>query len=192
MARFIELAELFEKLEKITSHKESAYLFLGSIGPAFENTTLGVGDKIALKAIASAYRVSEEEVKKRYSTTGDLGDVAFELSRGEKKSLTIDEVFGKLREINETSGKGSQEEKVRLLSSILQRASPEEGKYIVRIVLGKLRLETSFCLKRFLLLLRGIRNMLQRLRKATMFAPILESLQNPFQSMVSELLGAFP
>ena len=107
MARFIELAELFEELEKITSHKEivrkianffqelegkevkdSAYLFLGSIGPAFENTTLGVGDKIALKAIASAYRVSEEEVKKRYSTTGDLGDVAFELSRGEKKSST--------------------------------------------------------------------------------------------------------
>ncbi len=66
--------------------------------------------------------------------------MAFELSRGEKKSLTIDEVFGKLREIKETSGKGSQEEKVRLLSSILQRASPEEGKYIVRIVLGKLRL----------------------------------------------------
>ncbi len=120
--------------------KDSAYLFLGSIGPAFEKTTLGVGDKIALKAIASAYRVSEEEVKKRYSTTGDLGDVAFELSRGEGKSLTIDEVFGKLREIKETSGKGSQEEKVRLLSSILQRASPEEGKYIVRIVLGKLRL----------------------------------------------------
>ena len=79
-------------------------------------------------------------MKKRYSTTGDLGDVAFELSRGEGKSLTIDEVFGKLREIKETSGKGSQEEKVRLLSSILQRASPEEGKYIVRIVLGKLRL----------------------------------------------------
>lgn len=66
--------------------------------------------------------------------------MAFELSRGEEKSLTIDEVFGKLREIKETSGKGSQEEKIRLLSSILQRASPEEGKYIVRIVLGKLRL----------------------------------------------------
>lgn len=72
--------------------------------------------------------------------TGDLGDVAFELNRGEEKSLTIDEVFGRLREMKETSGKGSQEEKTGLLSNILQRASPEEGKYIVRIVLGKLRL----------------------------------------------------
>jgi DNA ligase-1 len=59
----MELAELFEDLEKISSHKEivgkianffknlagnevkdSAYLFLGSIGPAFENTTLGIGE----------------------------------------------------------------------------------------------------------------------------------------------------
>lgn len=64
MARFKELAELFEELEKITSHKEivrkigeffreikgnevkdSAYLFLGSTGPAFENTTLGIKDR---------------------------------------------------------------------------------------------------------------------------------------------------
>jgi DNA ligase-1 len=78
----MELAELFEELEKTTSHKEivwrianfyselegkevrySAYLFLGSIGPAFENPTLEMGDKFALKAIAEAYRVSEEEVK---------------------------------------------------------------------------------------------------------------------------------
>jgi DNA ligase-1 len=93
-----------------------------------------------LKAIARAYAVSEEEVKKRYSRTGDLGDVAFELNRGEGKPLTIDEVFRRLKEIKEAAGKGSQEEKTGLISSILQRASPEEGKYIVRIVLGKLRL----------------------------------------------------
>lgn len=66
--------------------------------------------------------------------------MAFELSREEGKSLAIDEVFGRLKEIKEASGKGSHEEKTGLLSRILQRASPEEGKYIVRIALGKLRL----------------------------------------------------
>lgn len=53
--------------------------------------------------------------------------MAFELNREEGKSLTIDEVFGKLKEIKEASGKGSKEEKTRLLSSILQRAIPVEG-----------------------------------------------------------------
>lgn len=112
MVRFKELAELFEELERITSHKEivrklagffgglkgdevkdSAYLFLGSIGPAFENTTLGIKDRLVTRAIAGAYGVSEEEVKKRYARAGDLGDVAFELSKKREASLTIEEVF---------------------------------------------------------------------------------------------------
>jgi len=38
--------------------KDSAYFFLGSIGPAFENTALEIGDKLALKAISGAYGVS--------------------------------------------------------------------------------------------------------------------------------------
>jgi DNA ligase-1 len=66
--------------------------------------------------------------------------VAFELNKREGDSLTIDEVFGKLKEIKEVSGKGSQEEKIGLLSNVLQRASPYEGKYMVRIALGRLRL----------------------------------------------------
>lgn len=159
MARFKELAELFEELEKITSHKEivnriagffgrlkgdevrdSAYLFLGSIGPAFEDTTLGIKDRLVTRAIAGAYGVSEEEVKKRYVMAGDLGDVAFELSEKREASLTIEEVFERLRQIKEASGKGCQEEKTGILSEILQKATPEEGKYIVRLILGRLRL----------------------------------------------------
>lgn len=159
MARFKELAELFEELEKITSHKEivrklagffeglkgdevrdSAYLFLGSIGPAFENTTLGIKDRLAIRAIAGAYGVPEEEVIRKYAREGDLGDVAFVLSAKREASLTIEDVFERLRQIKEASGKGSQEEKTGLLSDILQKATPEEGKYIVRLVLGRLRL----------------------------------------------------
>jgi DNA ligase-1 len=71
---------------------------------------------------------------------GDLGDVAFELNKGKGGSLAIEEVFLRLREIKEVAGKGSQEEKTRLLSDLLKSASPEEGKYIIRIVLGRLRL----------------------------------------------------
>ncbi|WP_269848753.1 ATP-dependent DNA ligase [Methanosarcina horonobensis] len=159
MARFIELAELFEELEKITSHKEivrkiaeffsglkgdevkdSAYLFLGSTGPAFENITLGIKDRLAVRAIAGAYGVPEGEVEKRYARTGDLGDVAFELNREKEAFLTIEDVFQRLQQIKEASGKGSQEEKTGLLSDILQKATSEEGKYIVRLVLGRLRL----------------------------------------------------
>ena len=69
-----------------------------------------------------------------------MESVAFELNNGVNNSLTIENIFERLRKIKEASGKGSQEEKTELLSEILQRARPEEGKYIVRIVLGRLRL----------------------------------------------------
>lgn len=62
------------------------------------------------------------------------------MDKNQGSFLTIEEVFTKLREIKKVSGKGSHEKKNRLLSDILQRARPVEGKYIVRIVLGNLRL----------------------------------------------------
>ncbi|WP_349682038.1 hypothetical protein [Methanosarcina sp. UBA5] len=52
---------------------------------------MGSRDKLALKAIAGAYGIFNEEIKKRYSKTGDLGDVTFELDRREGKSLTMKE-----------------------------------------------------------------------------------------------------
>jgi len=173
--------------------KDSAYLFLGSIGPAFENITLGIGDKLALKAIAGAYRVSEEEVKKRYSRTGDLGDVAFELNQGEEKSLAIDEVFGSLKEIKEASGKGSQEEKTGLLSSILQRASPKEGKYIVRIVLGKLRLGfgDQFLLEAFSIAFTGDKKYVVKIKESYSVCTDIGELAESLAEQGPKALGHF-
>ena len=108
--------------------KDSAYLFLGSIGSAFENTMLGIKDKLAVRAIAGAYVVPEEEVKKRYARTGDLGDVAFELSKKMEASLTIEDVFQRLVQIKEASGKGSQEEKTGLKTECKESAERDKEK----------------------------------------------------------------
>ncbi|MGC8815335.1 MAG: ATP-dependent DNA ligase, partial [bacterium] len=54
--------------------------------------------------------------------------------------LTIDDVFEKLKQISKSSGQGSQEEKIMILANLLQQSSGLEAKYIVRIVLGALRL----------------------------------------------------
>jgi DNA ligase-1 len=173
--------------------KDSAYLFLGSIGPAFENTALGIGDRLALKAIAWAYGVSEEDVKRRYSRIGDLGDVAFELNMGEEKLLAIDEVFGRLKEIKEATGKGSQEEKTELLSNILQRASPKEGKYIVRIVLGKLRLGfgDQFLLEAFSIAFTGDKKYASRIKEGYSVCTDIGELAESLAEYGPKALGRF-
>jgi DNA ligase-1 len=187
-----KIANFFWELEG-KEVKDSAYLFLGSIGPAFENTALGVGDKLAIKAIAGTYGVSEEEVKKRYSRTGDLGDVAFELNKREGDSLTIDEVFGKLKVIKEVSGKGSQEEKIGLLSSILQRASPYEGKYIVRIALGRLRLGfgDQFLLEAFSIAFTGNKKYTVKIKESYSVCTDIGELAESLAEYGPKALGRF-
>ncbi len=70
-------------------------------------------------------------------TTAELLDVA---RRPESDHpLTVAAVYQELTTIAESKGAGSQDVKVRTLVDLLTRASALEGKYLIRFVLGTLR-----------------------------------------------------
>lgn len=119
--------------------------------------------------------------------------MVFELNRGEGKLLVVDEVFRNLREIKEASGKGSQEEKTRLLSSILQRASPKEGKYIVRIVLGKLRLGfgDQFLLEAFSIAFTGDKKYAAKIKESYSVCTDIGELADSLAEYGPKALGRF-
>ena len=54
--------------------------------------------------------------------------------------MTVVEVYESLRTVADAKGKGSQDLKIRTLVDLLGRSGPVEAKYIVRFVLGQLRL----------------------------------------------------
>ncbi len=150
------LANLFkeappEAIDKIV------YLVLGELRPEWENVELGVGEKLTIRALASAAGIPSKEVEAMYKRLGDIGEVAKRalelkssrlerasilsyMSAAKKESLTVDKVYDTLLRIARTTGDGSQDVKVRLLSSLLSEAEPEEAKYIARFVVGKMRL----------------------------------------------------
>ena len=79
---------------------------------------------------------------------GDVGLGAEELMRGRKvgtasEELSCDEVYERLMEIALESGEGSQERKLSLLQDLLKRLDPVSDRYVVRIVMGKMRLGFS-------------------------------------------------
>ncbi|GBD34229.1 DNA ligase B [bacterium HR34] len=159
---FLELAQVFELLEKTSSSLEmrdilakflakiapkevqiTAYLLQGKLGPDYKNIEFGLAEKLVLRAItgddASFKKLSEEEFKK----TGDLGIVAKlirEKIEDKPKNLSIEDVYNKLFQIASFSGTGSQDNKLRHLFLLIRQVSPIEAKYIIRIVLGTLRL----------------------------------------------------
>jgi DNA ligase 1 len=120
------------------------YLSQGMLRPEYEGVELGVADSLARKAVGLSAHTPEAEVARRTKETGDLGLTVAELLEGRARlpsdePLTVAEVYRELEGIAAAKGAGSQETKVRILTTLLGRASPTEAKYLVRFVLGTLR-----------------------------------------------------
>jgi DNA ligase-1 len=139
------LAEFFKKVPKDTIAMVS-YLTLGRIASAYDNVVLGIAEKSVLKSIAVAGGTELAKVKRLLRETGDAGLAAENVLKKKPQTLvplgtlTVDELFKKLHGIADVSGAGSQEAKMNTLAALLQKTSPQGAKYIVRIVLGTLRI----------------------------------------------------
>ena len=148
-AKRLEMTELLVQLFKQTPKDEIdrlVYLTQGKVHPDYMGIELGLAEKLVIRALAQATGLSEEEVTALWKKKGDLGLVAQEAiaARRQKpldsKPLTVAKVYANLDEIARAGGTGSQERKIKLLVDLVGAATPVEAKYIVRTVVGKMRL----------------------------------------------------
>lgn len=161
--QFRELAEALEKLEGNARRIESrdlladlfrrakppqlgrvVYFVQGLLRPEYEGVELGVATSLAGKAVAVVTHQAAAVVGQKARVSGDLGTTAEELLAGTRRlestaPLGVDDVYLGMMAIAEARGDGAQEKKVQLLAELLRRASPREGRYIVRFALGTLR-----------------------------------------------------
>jgi DNA ligase 1 len=120
------------------------YLCQGLIAPEFAGVDLGLAEKLAIRAVAAATGARPDQVAGSVRETGDLGQAAERLltvtAAGRPPSLEVAAVVAALHEIAEAEGPGSQGRKLDLLAGLLGRATPLEGRYLLRLVTGNLRL----------------------------------------------------
>ena len=140
------LADLFQK----TSDHEIdlvCYLSLGRLVPLYEPLEFQLAEKMVVRVIASAFHEEVRTVQKTYKRIGDLGAVAEKFkvknSKFKVQKLTVTEVYRRLRNIAEEIGEGSQQRKIDGLARLLKNLDSLSCKYVVRIVLGRLRLGFS-------------------------------------------------
>ena len=139
------LAELFKKTTTLEVDK-LVYLLQGIIAPPYEGIDLGMGEKFAMEAIASAAGYSKEYVESHYKKSGDLCITAEELLLKKRQQSLFSEdmsvlhLYSSLMRIAKAAGTGSQELKKKYLTEILNNASPLEARFIIRFVVGSLRL----------------------------------------------------
>lgn len=144
----LEKADILAELYSRTPEKLLQKTVMLSMGIVYNQgeMELGVATELIKKIISKTFGVSINEVEKKFKETGDLGlSAEFFISHRKqqtlvKKELTVETVFENLRKLPEVSGKGSQERKIALVSELLGHASGKEARYIVRTVLGELRI----------------------------------------------------
>ncbi|MFH1126494.1 MAG: ATP-dependent DNA ligase [archaeon] len=135
---------LFEKT-RADDIEQIAQLLMGRAFPSWSEEVIGIASNLMIKAISKAYGIREDEIVEKWKDTGDLGTVVEELSKNKKqrslfdKSLLVSKVYSNLRKIAMAEGVKSQDKKLVLIAELLSSAKPIEARFIVRTVLGDLR-----------------------------------------------------
>src|SRR5258708_22778027 len=136
--KLLKIAIVAEYLKSRTTEEAalSAVFLSGRAFPAWEEATLQVGG-------ALLWRVVEElsgkgELTEAYRKHGDLGAVAAEvLPERSGQGVNVLDVNQTFRQIAAARGPAA---KTVLIRDLLQRATPLEAKYIVKIMTGDLRI----------------------------------------------------
>jgi DNA ligase 1 len=137
------LTQLFRAIERPEEIEQVCYLVQGRIAPFFVALEMGMAEKSVTKSLALAYHTTPDHVEALYATLGDLGLVAGQVSSEAESvptALSVNEVFVGLKAIAQTAGKGAVEQKSGRLVDLLTRVDSVSAKYVVRILLGNLRL----------------------------------------------------
>ncbi|MBI4440922.1 ATP-dependent DNA ligase [Candidatus Woesearchaeota archaeon] len=145
--RLAKVAVLARFLEETPADEiEQVILLLqGTVFPALEERKIGVAAKLVSRAIALATGRSNDEVEATWKQTGDLGDTAAQLVSTKKQQtlfaqrITVSKVFANIRKLAEIDGTGSTDTKGQYIAELLTSAEPAEACYIVRCVLGDMR-----------------------------------------------------
>jgi len=162
---FSIISEMFEMMEKTTKRIELTnilvellkkipkkiipnvvYLLQGIIRPNFEGVELGIAEKLAIRAISKSAGLPIKKIEDDYRECGDLGLTASNILKIKTQTtftaekITVERVYETLFKIAKLEGKGSQDLKMKYISSLLNDATPLEAKFLLKILLGTLRL----------------------------------------------------
>ena len=139
------LVELFETTpQEVVS--QIVYLLQGKLRPDFEGVELGVAEKLAIRSISKSSGISIKKIEEEYRNTGDLGLAATKILEQKTQTtflmenITVERVYETLFKIAKLEGSRSQDMKMKYISSLLNDATPLEASYILKILLGTLRL----------------------------------------------------
>ena len=128
------------------------YLIQGKLRPDFEGVEIGVAEKLVIRAVHRSTAIEVKRIEEAYRKDGDLGHSVSKLIEQKTQTTLFDAVAGdnqtvelvydslcKIAEL-EGSGKNVLDKKMNYVSSLLNNVSPISAKFIIKILIGTMRL----------------------------------------------------
>src|ERR671912_151453 len=123
----------------------------GRIFPKGSAISLNVGFTTIMNSLSEIAKLTPAEVQQIYLKYGDLGKlgeyaitkkhtVPLFQQHEEQGILTLSYIFSILKKIADIGGAGSNKDKKKTLAGLLISCSPAEGKYLIKIMNGELRI----------------------------------------------------
>lgn len=160
--KFHEVASAFEIIQPIQSRLEMTRqlahllslcspsearivcdLALGQLHAPYIGTQFNIAQKTAVKAVALLFGDDPKDIELASKSLGDLGLVVAKMQWHSQSELTVLQLFERLEILERMSGIGSVDEKTLYLKQLLQELDPVSAKFVIRIILGSLRLGFS-------------------------------------------------
>lgn len=160
--KFSIVADCFARIESIDSRNEITnmlaillrqatpyeasiimYLALGLLQPPYKAHQFSFAQKSMIKCLAELFKESVILVQEQVDKLGDVGSLFSLYPWQNDQTLELTEVYDALVEFEAISGVGSQEQKSIFFQNLLCQLDAHSAKYVVRMVLGTLRLGFS-------------------------------------------------
>ena len=152
----LELTDLLGELFKKTPNEIVAkvvYLIQGKLRPDFEGIEIGVAEKLVIRAVYRSTAIETKRIEDAYRIDGDLGQAVSKLIEQKTQKTLFDEtkedvnksvewVYDSLLKIAELKGSGKNvlDKKMNYIASLLNNVSPIAAKFIIKILIGTMRL----------------------------------------------------
>ena len=152
----LELTNLLVRLFKKTPSElvsKVVYLMQGKLRPDFEGVEIGIAEKIIIHAVYRSTAIETKRIEEVYRIDGDLGQAVSKLIEQKTQTTLFDEnvgdanktvewVYDSLFKIAELEGTGKNvlDKKMNYISSLLNNLSSISAKFIIKILIGTMRL----------------------------------------------------
>ena len=145
----LEKIDILSKFLEDLDEKDSDILYLleGNIYPDYDERRIGISNQLAIKAISKATGIDSKKVVSEWKKIGDLGEVAKKLFSTKKQTtlltssiLTTNKIIENLRKLPELEGHGTVAKKLSLITELLTCADETEFLYLIRTLIGDLRI----------------------------------------------------